>query len=90
MRFAEELVTAFVDDGGSCPDVRAIKSRAYELLHPGDRGPIGQASCMRCGGSGFVSIQKLKKWNDKMIRYDYAAPCRCRSGKTAAAKSEVA
>lgn len=79
-KFADEIVTAFCDDGGMCPDVRAIKLRAWEMVHPNESSVRTDPVCGQCGGSGWYSETKSKWFNGVETLYDYAAPCACRAG----------
>lgn len=60
-KFLHELVTGFVDTAEACPRPTDLYERANAMRADAAAKPLGNPSCMKCHGAGWVHTTKRVK-----------------------------
>jgi hypothetical protein len=76
-KFLHDLITGFVDTADTCP----MPSDLYEEANrrrAGKEKPLGNSSCLKCGGSGWVHFTKtVNVTGMESYEAEFAVRCAC-------------
>jgi hypothetical protein len=76
-QFLHNLITHFVDHWESCPKPHDLTERAG-AMRSGLKKPLGSASCLKCGGTGWVqSTRTVKVHGFEPYEADFSEHCAC-------------